>query len=228
MSADLSPRPGERTQYLALHLVEEINHRVFNEYTEVIAILMKDACHASPAAGRALAQAADRLHAHAETHRALLAPRATGPVELGREIGKLCEAISRASLARRNIELSVATDDIWIDGARSWRIGLIVSELIRNSVRHGLRGAAGAIRVNLTRKGSWARCAVTDNGVGVQESAEGRGRRLVRALTTELGGSATWRFTGFGSIVGIDFPISEASVGYGADGHEGVGDTIVQ
>jgi two-component sensor histidine kinase len=209
MSLHLSNSSTGSAQPLALHLVEEISHRVINEYAEAVAILsLAASCRHAPA-GSALSQAADRLRAHADSHRALLAPLADGPVELSCYIGRLCASLSRASLEERGIHLSLSTDEIWVDSARCWRVGLIVAELIRNAVRHGLQGRPGAIGVDVRSKGARIRCIVSDDGGATTNPPAGRGRRLVRALAMELHGSANWWFTRFGTIAELDFPADQ-------------------
>jgi two-component sensor histidine kinase len=132
------------------------------------------------------------------------------PIDLGRHIGKLCASLSRASLEERGIYLNLSTDEIWVGSARGWRAGLIVAELIRNAVRHGLRGRPGNIGVDVRKKGGWIQCVISDDGCAANDPPEGRGRRLVRALATELQGSANWWFTNTGSIVELEFPILQS------------------
>lgn len=210
MSLGLTASAPAPSQPLALHLVEEISHRVVNEYVEAISILSL-ASREQITAAPALALAASRLRAHAEAHRALLAPIADGPIDLGLYVGKLCASLSQASLGERGIGLTVTTDEIWLDAARCWRVGLIVSELIRNAARHGLAGRRGTIAVTLAERAGCVRCMVSDNGQAVSNPPEGRGRRLVRALAADLGGSVDWWFTTFGSFVGLEFPAGSAS-----------------
>ena len=196
-------------QPLALHLVEEISHRVINEYAEAIAILSLAASRGEATAAPALRLAADRLHAMAEAHRSLLVPITEEAIDLGDHVGKLCASLSRASLGERGIRLTVTTDEIQLDAARCWRVSLIVSELVRNATRHGLKSRQGSIHVTLNRRGSSVWCVVCDDGCAAFDPPEGRGRRLIRALTTELGGSVEWKFTPCGSVVGLRFPVAK-------------------
>ncbi len=211
MSPGFADARAPTTQPLALHLVEEINHRVVNDYAEAIAILSRAAARGPGAAGLALTQAADRLRAQAEAHRALMTPFFDGPMDLGLYVGRLCASLSEASLGERGIRLTLETDEIWLDAAQCWRVGLIVSELIRNAVRHGLSGRAGSIGVSLTERGDRVRCIVSDNGCATPDPPEGRGRRLVRTLVTELEGVVDWWFTASGSFAGLEFPIAPAT-----------------
>ncbi|MER8692908.1 sensor histidine kinase [Mesorhizobium opportunistum] len=192
-------------QPLASHLIEEISHRVINEYGEAIAILSLAASVGE--AAPALRRAADRLLTMAEAHQSLLVPITEEYIDLGDHVGKLCHSLSRASLDERSIQLTVATDEIRLDAARCWRVGLIVSELVRNAARHGLGDSHGSIRVSLNRSGNSVWCVVCDDGCAAYHRPEEGGRRLVRALTAEIGGSAQWKFTPRGSVAGVCFPL---------------------
>lgn len=178
---------------LPLHLVEEISHRVVNEYAEAISGLSLAA--AGPVGGelrRALRCAADRLYVYAESHRALLPP--TEPkVNLADYIGKVCAAFSRATLAQRHAGLLLEADEIWLSSHRAWRLGLAAVELIRNAARHGLQGRGGVIWVQVTRSCGDVVCLVSDDGVAPPRLAPGRGFALVQALAGELGGTVEWR-----------------------------------
>lgn len=195
---------------LPFHLVEEINHRVVDEYAEAISSLALAAAFTSSAPAReALSLAADRLRAHSETHRALLPSPTAGVVNLADYIGRLCGSLSKATLADNRVRIAVETDDIWLAVDRCWRIGLIVAELVRNAARHGLSGGPGAIVVRIEEDCGSVNCIVCDNGSAAANPRPGRGLRLVRSLAAELGGSVEWRFTSAGSLTRLRAPISE-------------------
>jgi two-component sensor histidine kinase len=196
-----APRPR-----LPLHLVEEISHRVANEYAEAIAGLSL----AAAGSGRtpvqqALREAADRLRAHADSHRALLPPM-EDHVNLADYVGRLCASFSRSTLAQRKIRLTVETDEIWTASDRAWRIGLCVAELVRNAARHGLVGREGAIAVQVSQVGDEVLCSVADDGPPATDVRPGRGVGLVRALAEDLGGSVEWWFTPDGCLARLRAP----------------------
>lgn len=192
---------------LPLHLVEEISHRVANEYAEAIAGLSLAAAGCADSQVRqALRAAADRLHVHAESHRALLPP-IPAHANLADYVGRVCNTYARATLAPRRVRLEMQTDDVWLTSDRAWRIGLAVAELVRNAARHGLRGRAGVILVRIAQDGDEVVCSVGDDGVAAATAAPGRGVALVRALAAELGGSVDWRFGRGGSIARLRAPL---------------------
>ena len=204
---------GDAIPFESLHLLEEISHRVANEYAEAIATLRLAAAEAGNAQARAaLGNVAMRLRAHADAHRALLAPAARGPVDLVDYVGQVCASMTLASLAPSGVRLLVEADEIWLESDRSWRVGLILAELIRNAARHGLGGGPGAIRVTIVEVCGWVSCEVSDNGRPARASAPGRGCKLVEALAAELGGSVDWWFTPRGCHVRLDIPTTVGPV----------------
>jgi two-component sensor histidine kinase len=198
------PRP------VALHLVEEIGHRVVNEYTEAITLLGATASLAPDKRTReCLTVAAERLTAYVAAHRALLPPAGEGAMDLGDYIGRLCSAYSRASLAERRIWISVDTEEIRLASERCWRVGLIVTELVRNAARHGLAGRCGAIAVSLAWRSGRVTCLVRDNGFAAANAYPGRGLRLAQSLAAELGGSVSWEFSAQGTQARLDLPADD-------------------
>ncbi len=189
-----------------LHLIDEISHRVVNDYTEVIRALGLAAA-AAPDAGAqvALTSAAIRLRAQVEAHRALQAPVGEGPMHLGDYVGRLCAALARAWLAGNGVRLRVTADEVWLDAGRCWRVGLIIAELVRNAARHGLAGGAGAIWVAVEDAAGRIRCSVCDDGEGAPGLRAGRGRRVVQALAGDLGGSVDWSFGAAGCCAVLEF-----------------------
>ncbi len=187
-------------------LVEEITHRVANEYAAAIASISLAAARCAHADARtALDGAARRLLDHADVHRALQPPPAGGPVDLSRHLRELCGAMVRASLAERNIHLTLVEEMIEIEAEQSWRVGMIVAELITNAARHGLRRRGGSIIVELSSPDGAVQCQVTDDGRSLNPKP-GRGTRITRALARELGGTLDWHFGTTGTTALLRFP----------------------
>jgi two-component sensor histidine kinase len=187
-------------------LVDEISHRVANEYAAAVASISLAARRCADAGAKiALADAAERLLDHAAAHRALRPPLARGLSELGLYLRGLCGAIVRAKLAERNITLTLIEEPIELDAERCWRVGLIVSELIANAARHGLRGRAGGIVVELATCNGAVECRVADDGSSV-DPKPGRGARIAGALALELGGRIDWEFGPRGTTARLCFP----------------------
>jgi two-component sensor histidine kinase len=195
--------PGE-----PLVLVEELNHRVINEFTHaVISIDEVAARTANPEAKAALSEAIVILRAYAAAHRTLQAPHTPGPVSLGDYLAGICAALCSARLRHQGVRLTLKPGSAMLDAALCWRVGLIVAELVTNAVRHGFGGGAGEIDIEFVVVGGAVQCRVRDNGRAVDEAPPARGRFLVEALATDLGGDVEWRFSPNGATVLLTVPL---------------------
>ena len=197
----------------ALHLVEEFSHRVVNEYTEAILCLSAAAKgSANPTVREALDKATRRLLAYTAAHRAL-APPAAGRLNLADYVAHLCATLAQAAPADACVRVTLDTDDVWMDAQRCWRIGLILAELVRNAMRHGLRRGPGEVAIRVLDRLDHVVCLVCDNGCAMEHPAPGRGQQLVRSLAIELGGDIDWQFTPRGSMARLQAPVPSLSDG---------------
>nr|WP_301183147.1 ATP-binding protein [Sphingomonas quercus] len=190
-------------------LVEEIGHRVINEFAEAISTLSLAARTAPSSAERAsIERAALGLSGHAELHRALLPPTSAHPVSLPGYLARICQSFSATVLARRGVRLLLRSDEVQLASGEAWRVALIVMELVRNAARHAQLKPGGLITVDLTLADGGLTCSVCDSGQASPAARPGRGRHLVQSLAAELGGHATWRLGPAGSQARVDLPLA--------------------
>jgi two-component sensor histidine kinase len=207
MSQPQSSTAGSAIRAVPMILVEEISHRVVNEYTQAIcSIHLAASSLASAEAREALTEAATKLRCFADAHRALQLPRSAEAVDLSQYLARLCAASMAAGLQERGVRLSLSCDAIHLTAERCWRVALIVSELVTNSVRHGLRGGPGQVLIQLVEDGDSVACRVSDNGVAEPMSQPARGLSVVKGLAADLGGEVCWRFGASGTTAILTFP----------------------
>jgi two-component sensor histidine kinase len=192
-----------------LYLLDEIAHRILNDYTEAAAELRLAAASESGSSQLVLKSAATRLLARAQAHCALQAPKAGGKMELGGHLEQVCAAVSRARLAERGAWLALTADEVWLDADRCWLVGLIIAELINTFVRPGLPGETGAIPVRIV-DGGWRMVGAVASPGGAS-IGDRKGRRLVEALSAELGGTLEWALTRHGGCAWFEFPIERSA-----------------
>jgi two-component sensor histidine kinase len=210
MICDTSVAAPDRHAVDPLLLVQEITHRVVNEYTQAIATLVLAAAEAPcPDARSALKRAALRLQAFAEAHRVLQPLPSTGEMGLGDYLERVCEALVAASLNERGVRLRLVCEEIVFPPARCWRMGMILAELIANSVRHGFEDVEGAILIEVQSSGRHIACRVSDNGSASPNPRPGKGSIIVEGLVMELGGEVEWSFTPIGTCVRLTVPRGE-------------------
>ena len=192
--------------------LDEITHRVLNDYTVMLSIIRRASMTVSDEqAGQALDEVASRLGAASAAWQALRAPSGMLPRNLDETLAAVCNAISESILAGRQIELSLVSDPLTISGRRCWQISLIVAELISNAARHAFgpfRG--GSILVDVRANTACIQCAVMDDGEAPPIISPGRGCSIIDGLASELGGAITRTHTDRGSRVVLRVPMFEA------------------
>jgi two-component sensor histidine kinase len=182
--------PAERPAPEAQLLLQEFSHRINNEFASAIGVVSVAAARSVNGEARAtLVAVRDQLHHYAQVHHALQMPEQNNSVDAAAYLARLCLAISRSKLHSRGIELLFVEGKFRMDAERCWRLGLIVSELITNSVRHALRDGGGIIRVELLPASSFVECRVSDNGKCDAGVRPGRGLRIIEALARSLSGT---------------------------------------
>ena len=190
-------------------LLREYSHRINNEFASAIGVISIAAARTlDDQAKAALAAVRERLENYAEVHHALQMPEHGTSVDAGIYLRRLCQAISRSKLDAGDIELLLVERSFHMDSERCWRLGLIVSELITNAVRHAFHGGGGTIRVELLPSASFVECRVTDNGSGAANANHGHGLKIVGALADSLGGRIDMQFGPRGATCVLIFPLN--------------------
>jgi two-component sensor histidine kinase len=211
MKVDISERLGADDQPRSTDhlLVQELTHRINNELTLIIG-------HASLAAARstnddvknALDGVARLLHHCADVNRALAMPTHNTMVDVSEYICVLCQSIRRARLDHRGVELVVVAHPLQMLSDRCWKLGIIVSELITNSVRHAFKGGGGKIQIELSGTGSYVQCCVSDDGSSEAPGTPGHGLKIIDSLAKELDGLVVHRFGVEGAVSILIFPLN--------------------
>lgn len=204
----LKPHIGDGVQQaVVLRLVETLNRQILSEYAQAITSLSSAAERAcAPQAQQELVKVAQALKANACGHRALLPPTGRQAMDLGHYIGSLCDTFLVDFLAARGIRLLVRIDDIRLEAERCWKIGLIVTEVIRDACRHRVSRGQGTISIDITRCCGDLCCEIWDDGLAATESFSGNTRRLVELMAAEMGGFAEWMPSSAGGKVQVQIP----------------------
>ena len=116
------------------------------------------------------------------------------PIEVGDYLTKLCETLAQSMIGdSRPISLKVEADAGTATSRDAVSIGLIVTELVMNALKHAFPDVkpGAAIVVSYKVAGTDWKLTVSDNGVGkpdviASETKPGLGTSLVKALTRQL------------------------------------------
>jgi len=172
-------------------LLKEVNHRVQNSLAIVSAFLRMQARNAEPIVQEQLAQAEQRLRAVGLVHRRLYQENDVQTVDLGRYLDELVGELASTLDPRWRQQLSLDLNPTWIDPERAISVGLIVNELLTNSVKYAYGGEPGPIMLSLEPARGGFRLTVADRGRGVTGQVEGTGfgSRVINALVERLNGT---------------------------------------
>jgi two-component sensor histidine kinase len=189
-------------------LVRELTHRINNEFASMIGFVSVVAARSGcDKVKDALSSVTNLLHSYAGGHRALEMPTYSTVIDASDYLRALCQTTRRTRLDQRDIELVLVEHPLPIRSERCWKLGMIVSELITNSVRHAFDERGGTIRIELSRSGPFAQCCVMDNGSSQGCHNPGQGLKIIEALAKELNGEIVHRFGAEGALSKLIFPI---------------------
>ncbi|WP_431266867.1 sensor histidine kinase [Dankookia sp. P2] len=193
--------PRDDAQYVARLdpaelLVNEAHHRIKNSLQLVAAMLHLQARrHLDvPVLHDGLIQASRRVRAVAQVHERLHR-HAGGELEAGAYLRDLCANLSRSLGLPTSRAVVVEASHVPLQPDRILGLGLIVTELVTNAVKHGITPyGTGEVRVVLAPgPDNTLRLLVADTGPGLPDSvlrgtAGGLGIHLVHHLIRSLGG----------------------------------------
>jgi two-component sensor histidine kinase len=175
-------------------LFAELQHRISNNLQIVAALLHLDTAQvADERAKKVLSQASRRLELIGKLHRKLYDPQGAA-IDFEGFLRGLCDDIVK-SWNVPNIECLVKSVMVKLPADQAIPIALITTELISNSMEHGLAGRQrGRINVDLRRNGGKSFVLeVADDGQGLPPgfdlaSTNSLGLNIVQILTQQLGG----------------------------------------
>lgn len=190
-------------------LLQELRHRIANSLQIIAGVLMQSALkvqseetrsHLYDAHNRVMSVAAIQGH---------LSPPTEGDVALRGYFQALCESIG-ASMIRDHdqIKLETTSDDSVTSADVSVSLGLILTELVINALKHAFPDKQkGRIGVDYRSKGSAWTLSVSDDGVGMARGMDaatpGLGTSIVAAIANQLGGEVQVTATHPGTSVSI-------------------------
>jgi PAS domain S-box-containing protein len=177
-------------------MISEVYHRVKNNLQQIEGLIAVESLTLTdPAAAGALRAVSGRVRAMGAVHRMLMKSQSFSRVRADAFLGDLCADIARGAGAEaRGLAIDVQADPRDLDIDRALAIGLIVNELVTNSLKHAFPGGrAGRIGVRFGHIGQDCTVLeVSDDGVGMPADAADpqsrrSGFRLVRGFAGQLG-----------------------------------------
>ncbi len=179
-------------------LLKEIHHRVKNNLQIVSSLLYLQANRTEhPGAVAALKESRSRVKSMALIHERLYQSPNLASVDMGEYTRNLVSDLQHSQRAEdSSVRLTVNVRDIPLGITEAIPCGLIINELVSNSLKHAFpEGRKGEVAIQLTRRvaGPFT-LRISDNGIGLAEDVDFRkspslGLTLVNSLVEQLGGT---------------------------------------
>ena len=188
-------------------LLRELHHRVKNNLQMVSSLLQLQENSSTPEDRTVLKESRNRVRTLALVHESIYQSSDLALVDMDNYLKRVCRALGESAAPLHRIEVEA---NARFDSSVAVPIGLIVNELVTNSIKHGKKG--GSIRVTLGEDNGQMVLRVQDDGPGYPEPSNCEatvtlGLRLVNALAGQLGGEIRFQ-NDDGAVATIVLPSS--------------------
>jgi PAS domain S-box-containing protein len=195
-------------------LLKEVHHRVKNNLQIISSLLNLQSKYIKDnQALEMFKESRNRIRSMTLIHEKLYRSKDLANIDVAEYIQNLSSNLFRSYSAGR-VRLKTHVDDILLGVDTAIPCGLIINELVSNSLKHAFPDKTGEILVNLKRDDGHFTLVVKDDGVGFPENVDFRntdslGLQLVCTLTDQLEGQIELNRTG-----GTEFKITFAEIRY--------------
>ncbi|MGC9516592.1 MAG: histidine kinase dimerization/phosphoacceptor domain -containing protein [Methanomicrobiales archaeon] len=176
-------------------LLKEIDHRVKNNMQIIISLLsLQTRYFKDEKVVEFFRDSINRVKSMAMIHEKVYQSEDLSSIDFGKYIPKLVSGISSSYGTDSNIKIKTDIEDIYLNIDTAIPCGLIVNELVTNSLKHAFKTKNGTIKIEMKPDDDNFILIVKDNGVGLPEDIDvfnkkALGLRLVDTLIKQLDAS---------------------------------------
>ena len=206
---------AEETVYNLLNekelILKEVHHRVKNNMYNIGALLnMQANARTDEASKNVLFDAAGRVQSMSVLYDKLYRSEHTAAVSLKEYFPDLIYEIAGIFPQKKSVKIKTDIEDIILDAKILSMLGILVNEIITNSMKYAFTGRSdGVITVTASKREKCIEITIADNGAGIPEgvtfeNSTGFGMQLVGMLTEQLNGKV-WIERGDGTKFVLEF-----------------------
>ncbi len=197
-------------------LLKEIHHRVKNNLQIISSLVRLQARNEDNEEVKAILDVTlSRILSIANVHELLYKSNELASIDFNGYSNTLLQSLIDSMVNEQVIDYEITTERIKLPLEIAIPLGLILNELLTNSIKHGFVGRKnGHIDINLSRTPTEYILHVADDGVGIPPqkqdgSVDSLGLLLIESLTEQLNGSLERISNSNGTSYTIGFPISD-------------------
>ncbi len=170
----------------------EAHHRIKNNMNTIAALLSMQADQTNPKTSSILKNAEGQIQSMMVLYDKLYRSKGVNKISLKEYLPSLIDEI--INIFPKKVLVETKIEDISLDAKLLSSLGIILNELITNSMKYAFTGNEGLIKVNASITGKSISLEYQDNGIGLPETAtfenpSGFGLQLVRMLIEHLDGT---------------------------------------
>lgn len=174
-------------------LLKEIHHRVKNNLEIVSSLLALQSSQIDdPGTREAMLEGQNRVHSIGIVHQKLYQGTNLGGIEMKDYFLNLGESILDSFGAEERVKIELAMEKLDVDIDTAVPLGLIVNELLTNTLKYAFpKGQNGKVRIKLEKHSNGIlHLEVSDDGIGKSGVTQGTGfgGQLISLLTRQLSG----------------------------------------
>ncbi|MFO7729289.1 MAG: PAS domain S-box protein [Spirochaetia bacterium] len=178
-------------------LMKEVHHRIKNHMNTMYSILsVQESYFSNPDVKDAFEEAKNRIRLMQSIYYKLYSSSNSNSIELRSFVDELVRNLQAAYATDSHIGIHTVIDDVQITAKQSLPIGIIVTELITNSLKYAfVGGESGNIAISLHHLSTdKLKIVVEDNGIGappeiIKDKEYGFGLTLVEGYALQFDGS---------------------------------------
>jgi PAS domain S-box-containing protein len=177
-------------------ILSEVHHRVKNNMNTIYGLLKIQAgAQKSEEANDVLQNAAGRVLSMSVLYDKLYRSEDNGAISIKKYLPALIDEIVVIFPQKQALKIETSIDDVILSSKILSPLGMIINELISNTMKHAFNGCdEGFIAVTAFKKEGRIFITVMDNGPGIPESitfhnSPGLGLQLVEMLVKQINGS---------------------------------------
>ena len=195
----------ERAQFETV--IRELQHRIKNNLQIIIAFLVQRLRELSPDVQAMLNTVIGRIQSVALAHDLLSTTAKRSGVGFGDYLRSLCVNLPQ----RAGVKIEVVAQHVSIPIDRAVPAGLVVNELVTNSIKYAFGNAGGNVKVRFSLVGNSSEACVTvqDDGRGMEiPPKKGLGLTLVEKLAQQIQGRLEYEKVETGTSAVLCFPVA--------------------
>ncbi|HMK46400.1 MAG TPA: histidine kinase N-terminal 7TM domain-containing protein [Methanocella sp.] len=175
-------------------LLKEIHHRVKNNLQIISSLLNLQSCNSGKDNAAAFKESQNRIKSMALIHEQLYQSKDLACIDFAGYVNRLITQLVRSYMLNQHVSVAIEIADISLDIDTAIPCGLIINELVSNSLKYAFSPEKeAAIRIRMTLDGDRYTLIVADNGKGLPKNVDfhntvSLGMQLVITLIDQLGG----------------------------------------